>query len=236
MKSTIRRLKASGKSDARCRETVALHLPRGTGPADRDGVQTFCEADVKMSRRRYTDNIQEPVRNIQKVVFQLRDQRRTLHESKNKLWQITEAPRLRREAEAERKEKISSLAGGNLSLLGKVKAQGVDPGRIVEHSPFESEANSKSLDWIARELGLDSDFVEEMNKEFQKFAGGAAETVRRKEFARLLQALCPSRTLSNNDIEAWWSQMCGQTGKTRRDNLGTFQHFLTWFVRSELAT
>merc|ERR1712050_794486 len=53
MSATIRRLKSRGKSDARCREIVALHLPKGTGPKDRDDVQIFSQMEVRACKKSY---------------------------------------------------------------------------------------------------------------------------------------------------------------------------------------
>merc|ERR1711966_128264 len=46
MRGMITRLKSKGKSDARCREITALHLPRGSGPRDMQDVQTFTKTEV----------------------------------------------------------------------------------------------------------------------------------------------------------------------------------------------
>merc|ERR1712032_752945 len=89
MSAMFRRLKQRGRSDARCRECVALHLPRGTGPKDADAVQTFSEGDVKACRRTYNDEVLLPVRNIQKVVYEMREQRRVLQNSRQKLYNVT---------------------------------------------------------------------------------------------------------------------------------------------------
>mmetsp|Transcript_21139 Transcript_21139/g.46596 ORF Transcript_21139/g.46596 Transcript_21139/m.46596 type:complete len:430 (-) Transcript_21139:91-1380(-) len=72
------RLKGKGKSDGRCRECLAKHLPRGSGPPDRDGIPSITEAEVIACRRSYTDAVLEPVKHIQRVVHDLRDQRREL--------------------------------------------------------------------------------------------------------------------------------------------------------------
>lgn len=78
MSSTIRRMKSQGKSDARCREMCAQHLPRGTGPRDKEYVHTFSQMEVKTCRRDYNDKVSIPVRNIQKTVYEMREQRMQL--------------------------------------------------------------------------------------------------------------------------------------------------------------
>merc|ERR1711953_1193708 len=75
MAASFKRLKNKGKSDARCREIVALHLPRGNGPKDREGVATLSDADLRKCKKLYTDEVLEPVKNIQKVVYDMRDTR-----------------------------------------------------------------------------------------------------------------------------------------------------------------
>jgi hypothetical protein len=83
--ATMRRLKHQGKSDARCREVCATHLPKGSGPKDREDVHTFSELEVKSCKRVYSDQVNGPVRNIQKTVYEMREQRRALQESRNML-------------------------------------------------------------------------------------------------------------------------------------------------------
>jgi len=85
MVKTIARLKSQGMSDARCREFVATHLPRGTGPKDRDDISSFSEAEVRSCRRAYNDPILTQARNIQKSVFDMKEQRQVLIGSRQKL-------------------------------------------------------------------------------------------------------------------------------------------------------
>lgn len=89
MAAALRRLKHQGKSDARCRECIATHLPRGTGPKDRQDVQTFSELEVKACRRAYSDKTSTHVKNIQKSVFDMREQRKQLQGSRHQLWAVT---------------------------------------------------------------------------------------------------------------------------------------------------
>jgi len=119
MKGMIHRLKHRGKSDARCREIVAPHLPRGSGPRDVEGVHTLTKAEVSACKKAYTDKVQESVRNIEKTVFDMHDQRKKLHHSKQMLFAITEEPLLRqRELEQQR----ASLLGGLGCAGGFLKA------------------------------------------------------------------------------------------------------------------
>jgi hypothetical protein len=88
-------LKYNGKSDARCRELVFLHLPRGTGPNTMDEIPTFCENDVQACRKTYTDAWQESVRKVEKTIGVMHDQRSSLHKTKQQLWHTTEEPHIR---------------------------------------------------------------------------------------------------------------------------------------------
>jgi len=111
----IRRLKSQGKSDARCRECVALHLPRGTGPKDCDDVPTFTEFEVRACKRAYFDPILSHVRNIQKVVFQdMREQRRELQTSHKNLWKVTMEPVMRKKAEEAQRQLLEGLHLGDM--------------------------------------------------------------------------------------------------------------------------
>jgi hypothetical protein len=121
MSATIRRLKHRGKSDARCREVVALHLPRGSGPKDREDVQTFSEAEVKACKKSYMDKVTDPVKNIQKVVGDMHDQRKELQHARHQLWTLTMEPIMRQRAEEERKNAVTSILTGGGHLLDKVK-------------------------------------------------------------------------------------------------------------------
>jgi len=118
MAATLRRLRNQGKSDARCRECVATHLPRGTGPKDRQSVRAFTEFQVKNCRRDYIDRTMTSVSNIQKSVDEMREQRRVLHGSRQKLWAVAMEPvvRARKEEEA-KKSAVEGLHLG-LHLLG----------------------------------------------------------------------------------------------------------------------
>lgn len=86
MIATIRRLKSQGMSDARCREFVAPHLPRGTGPKERDNIHTFSEAEVHRCRRAYLDPIHTHARSIQQNVHDMREQRQVLKGYRHQLW------------------------------------------------------------------------------------------------------------------------------------------------------
>jgi len=122
MKGMIRRLKFRGKSDARCREITALHLPRGSGPRDLQDVQTFSEADVSACRKAYAEKVQDSVRSIEKTVFDMHDQKRELHKIKHQLFATTEEPHLLRlKEEAARASLIGGLGLANTGGLSLSK-------------------------------------------------------------------------------------------------------------------
>lgn len=112
MKGMIHRLKHRGKSDARCREICALHLPKGTGPRDLEEVQTFSQAEVSACRKVYTDKVQESVRKCEKTIFEMHDQRKKLHNSKQQLWTLIEEPILKQRAMDDAKQSLMTGLGG----------------------------------------------------------------------------------------------------------------------------
>eukprot|EP00930_Biecheleria_cincta_P032857 TRINITY_DN22768_c0_g2_i1.p1 TRINITY_DN22768_c0_g2~~TRINITY_DN22768_c0_g2_i1.p1 ORF type:complete len:678 (+),score=168.05 TRINITY_DN22768_c0_g2_i1:113-2146(+) len=225
MEATIRRLKNRGKSDARCREIVAAHLPRGSGPKDREDVQTFSAAEVKSCRKAYNDAVNDRVRKIQKDVYDMKESRRVLHDFKQKLEIVTREPIMRKQIEEDRKTAAASGlllagpgAGGNAKDLA-------DPG---------SGPVKRSLKSIAQECNMDEDSIDELSKEFLNMAD-KNEMLGKKPFVKLLQTLAPSRTLSDNDLDAWWEQitkaMPAREGPPRLQC--DFERFALWYASSE---
>jgi hypothetical protein len=115
MQTTMRRMKGRGKSDARCREMCCLHLPRGTGTLDRQGVATFSDVEVKQCKREYNDAVMEPQRMVLKALFDLRETRKELSSSRHNLWHVSMEPILRQKA-LEEKNNIAKNALGGLNL------------------------------------------------------------------------------------------------------------------------
>lgn len=111
MSSMFRRLKSKGKSDAQCRECIAHHLPRGSGVKDRVSVQTFSEVEVNSCKRAYQDGMQNHVRNIQKEVYTMRDQRQNLLETRQQLFKITGPLVAAEKFEDEKKTACAGLSG-----------------------------------------------------------------------------------------------------------------------------
>jgi hypothetical protein len=89
MSSSIRRMKKLGKSDAYCREKCALHLPKGSGPVDRERMHSFGDNDARRCRLEYTEKVIGTVRNVQKTFFELREQRMKLQESRRTMLRLT---------------------------------------------------------------------------------------------------------------------------------------------------
>jgi hypothetical protein len=115
LKSTMRRMKGRGKSDARVREMCCSHLPRGTGPLERQGVATFSDVEVKQCRREYTDAVMQPQRNVIKALFEMHKTRRELSSAKHDLWHVSEEPILKQKAlEAQTNFAKSALGGLNI--------------------------------------------------------------------------------------------------------------------------
>jgi len=193
MSSTIRRLKTRGKSDCRCREVVALHLPRGTGPKDREGVNTFTTVDLKNCRKVYNDEVNVPMRRMWKVVGDYKDQRREQKRIYDKLYSVTEALVQRQKTE----ELVNSLGGG-LSLLGKFKDDGAPTAT--------ANGASASFRSLAQSTGLELEDLQELQKDYLKFAD-TNEMLGKRGFTRLLQALIPSNQLGDSQADQWWEQI-----------------------------
>lgn len=118
MRDSFRRLKNKGKTDARARECICAHLPlaHGTGPRDRDGCATISDTDKRNFKKSYQDAFIEPVKNIQKEVYEMKEQRRTLQNFRINLEKVAKMEAAR---EAQRKEAATALFPG----LGLAKSQ-----------------------------------------------------------------------------------------------------------------
>ncbi|CAJ1365368.1 unnamed protein product [Effrenium voratum] len=227
MAATIHRLKNRGKSDARCREIVAAHLPRGTGPKDREDVQTFSSAEVKSCKKDYNDKVNDPVRNIQKVVYDMREQRRVLHDSRQKLWSLTMEPVMRKQLDDDRKS-AAAVVGLSLGI-----AKEGEPASQAQHAPAK-----KSSKLIAQQCKMDEDTVDFLHKEFAAQAD-KADLILKKGFQRLLRSLCPGRTISESDGNYWWDQAVkGMPPQedTRKAQACDFERFVGWYATSEART
>jgi len=237
MGATIRRLKNRGKSDARCREIVAAHLPRGTGPKDREDVQTFSTAEVKLCKKTYNDEVNDPVRNIQKVVYDMREQRRVLHDSRQRLWTVTMEPIMRKQLEEDRKSAAVAvgLSLGGLTGNSGGAAAGNEARKEIPEAPAQAK---KSLKIIAQQSKMDEDTVEFLHKEFGAQAD-KSDMILKKGFQRLLKSLCLGRTISESDSNYWWEQAVRNmppSEDSRKAQACDFERFAMWYATSEART
>lgn len=109
MAASFKRLKNKGKTDARARECICDHLPRGTGPRDRDACATFSDGEVRACKKSYQDSFIEPVKNIQKEIYEMKEQRRTLQNFRINLEKVAKEHTAK---EAARKEAANALFPG----------------------------------------------------------------------------------------------------------------------------
>lgn len=236
MKSTIRRLKGRGKSDSRCRELVAQHLPKGTGPADRQEVKSFTNTDVRELKARYSEAVHEPSRNITKMVYDMRDSRRVLQNFRQEFFTVAVEPILRKQADEERKRQVAQFQG--LSMLSKVR----DP---EEPAQEESKDQGMSMATLSKEYSIEEEQLEDLCKEFLKCASNENESLTLKGFTKLLAVLDPKRTFPETDLNAWWKQVvvtaevqkqAEKTGKplNPKSLKATFEQFAKWFATSEV--
>ncbi|CAK0867650.1 unnamed protein product, partial [Prorocentrum cordatum] len=152
-----------GKSSSRCREIVAAHLPRGTGPRDQHEVQTFSEQDVRSCRKLYRDKELDHARSIQKTVGELRETRHELHDFRKKLWKVTVQPLLLQKEEENRKVVAAGL-GELLGLSRDMASSNAEPeqgGDGVENSRVARMR-------LAQEVGMSEQVVEELWEDFAR--------------------------------------------------------------------
>jgi len=70
-----------------------------------------------------------------------------------------------------------------------------------EHVPKQA-----SFRELASMTGMEVDQIEEVFAVWMKHTD-KTETIYRKKFGCLLEGLCPKRTISENDLNAWWDQV-----------------------------
>mmetsp|Transcript_94020 Transcript_94020/g.148658 ORF Transcript_94020/g.148658 Transcript_94020/m.148658 type:complete len:724 (+) Transcript_94020:71-2242(+) len=209
MSTTFRRMKARGKSDARCREMLALHLPKGSGPADLQDVKTFSQNEVIHCKRMYNDAVLEPQRKILKNLYSLREHRRQINTAKQKLYAVALEPFVRQKAQ---EKVVQDLAMGGLSLgLHKHHhiPEHVDSADEVDHiyeKPEDMAQGQASFSQLSKMTGMDVSLIEDVFKIWMQHAD-KTETINKKHFQRLLEDLCPQRAFAENDLEAWWDQV-----------------------------
>merc|ERR1711920_251492 len=186
-------------------------------------------------------------KNIQKLVIDMKEQKREVRNIREELYCITEGKNVQLRMEEERKNIAHSIAG--LSLLGKVR----DPKDYGTEGDA-SKSGSKSLKNIADECGMEDSMIEDLCKEYMKFAD-SNEMLNRKGFSRLLQGLCPSRKISDADQDSWWKEMISNSIVCDDDDAGikvgarrssttfpkapraafcNFEQFAVWYAASEV--
>jgi len=211
MRSTIRRMKHRGKSDARCREIVADHLPRGTGPKDLEDVQTFSDVEVRACKRTYQDQVQEPVRNIQKIIYDMREQRRILQISRQKLYATAIEPHKKREAQEEAKQTLGAAGLGGLVSAHLKKDQDLAPDAATLERERLKEQRHAGEKQLAGKLKIGEDQIAEIHKEFCRISGEFPtmdeERISMKQLREVLKALHCEQAFTDGDLEKYWGEM-----------------------------
>jgi len=244
VQATFRRLKGKGKSDARSRELCALHLPRGSGPADRQEVNTFSHKEVVDCKKKYQEEVNDPAKNIQKAVSDMRDTRKVLLEQRQVLHRAM-GPHLKAAAMEEKKnEPVYTSMGGMFGKAARVPSK-----KLV-----------KSFAQMAAECGSHSvteEIVEDMYVVWCNHCHPTDELIKSKaDWLKVMADMCPFRTLSPSDIEVHWGELFSMSKTLPREKgsekdeleklpnkakhksqkngaLVTFEHFAKWFTTSE---
>jgi len=185
IKETTSRLRARGKTQNAIRGIVCAHLPRGTGPPDSEGVCSFGDRDVKMIKKAYSDSILKPVKNIQKVVYDLQATRRSLHNSRKLLYNVTEKI-LKERDEEDRVQAVAKNMGGNFALASMRKGSICLPTEDDLKGPKISPRTKQNRE-LAYKLQVDEDNVETLQREFNKYDTDCSGFIEKKEFGHLLR-------------------------------------------------
>lgn len=202
MTVTMTNLKHNGKSSSRCREIVAAHLPRGTGPLDQHEVNAFSAADVRWCRKMYRDKELGHARSIQKTVGELRETRHELHDFRKKLWKVTVQPLLLQKEEENRKVVAAGL-GELLGLSRDMASSNTEAEQAGDGVENSRVARTK----LAQEVGMNEQVVEELWEDFSKLCQEGKSQISRKGFRKMLAAASPGRHWAERDLEAWWNQI-----------------------------
>jgi len=212
MTVTMTNLKHNGKSSSRCREIVAAHLPRGTGPRDQHEVQAFSDADVRVCRKMYRDKELSHARSIQKTVGELRETRHELHDFRKKLWKVTVQPLLLQKEEENRKV----VAAGLGELLGLSRDM-ASSNTETEQAGDDVENSRVARTKLAQEVGMNEQVVEELWEDFSKLCQEGKSQISRKGFRKMLAAASPGRHWADGDLEAWWNQITDLRAREKGD-------------------
>jgi len=207
---------------------------------------------VRACKRNYHDQVNGPVRNIQKVVFDLREQRRVLQTSRQKLFTVTMEPLLRQKAEEERKVAAVSVGSGlSLGFGNAKKEEAADKSKedIADGKSAVSKAvEVVSVKMLSQKYKMEETFVEDLYRDFMKHSDPTTESIGKKEFLVFLQHVCPGRTLVESDTDAWWGQIVtivkakpqgaedpAKAGRKQKV-VCPFDDFIAWYAHSEART
>mmetsp|Transcript_1785 Transcript_1785/g.4015 ORF Transcript_1785/g.4015 Transcript_1785/m.4015 type:complete len:746 (-) Transcript_1785:84-2321(-) len=229
IEATFRRLKSKGKSDARAREIVALHLPRGSGPRDGQGVATISDGDVRKMRQAYTDSFNTSIRETTKTMSDMRELRREQKQIIDRLYKATEAERARERADAAAAgfgaalrfgaAPTSNLGGtgflnlggtGSLLPLSSLNVDDLPMTSAPTTSapaarPISPKKGMSAYD-IAKVTGMKEAEVDDIQEPYDKVIGRNS-FITLKTLPKLLKAVAPNRTLAQDDINAFWKDM-----------------------------
>lgn len=193
MKAMIKRLKTKGKSDAKVREIVCKHLPRGTGEPDFQDVPTFSASEMNHCKAKYKAAVNDSTRNIRKDMLLLRDSRRALSSSRQELGNVVRLP-ARPLAVMQDPAAKNPFAG-----LGPITKKS-------EEEKAPNPTGEASFTEIGEKHDMDADEIEHMYKMFLSVATG--DVMGKRHFNRFMRKLCPAATLVDSELEAWFLQAC----------------------------
>lgn len=220
MCSTIRRLKTRGKSDSRCRELVAKHLPKGTGPKDRSEVKFFSELDAKKVEVLYKDDVSEKVRFINNHLHDMSDQRRSLQDSKKKIARL-----LHHQSASAWDGHVTPRHGGqrnNASTSATASAEGEDSSNAIDKPgvarttsrrarPETTSGDGGAAKTIVTEAagGLSTPEIEAFEIEELRilFAKSAVNgKLSPQGFGKVVESLRPGEPAAQ-EVETWWAEV-----------------------------
>jgi len=195
MRSTMRRLKTKGKSDARCREVVAAHLPRGSGPKDRDGVNLFTRQDLKGCKKVYTDNINLPMRRMWKEVLSYKDQKKEQRRVYERLFTVTEG------ATQKKLESVNLLMSCNLFSGVKKPDEAMGAMGGNERQPSKRNKSKESVNFAAAPPPDDPAAA----KAFQRLAQKGI--LKKAGFEQIMKVLVPD--MDSASVNSHWTEVLG---------------------------
>jgi hypothetical protein len=182
---------------------VALHLPRGSGPEDLQGVSTFSHNEVNECKRVYSDAVIGPQRDITKAIDDLRKHRKVIQTSRQKLHAVCD-----KELKELKKADVKAGFGGLLSMNANKKIEEDDDHETVHHrkETVASAAEQASFRQLADKTDMSIQQIEDVFRIWMKYTD-KSENITKKKLQDFLHELCPKRTIGENDLNAWWDQI-----------------------------